>query len=225
MRNRTGLFVYLSAALCVLPSVARAETWSVLTFEGRDDRLFTADGDWRPGDYKAECGGSSSLLGGVSTTWSQVCDCTFLGLYCTCLSGGYTQDALCISSNVYVEPYQGITLDITSGDDRLDTSLGDWSYGNKKAECARNQVITGLAQNAYGVLQGVRCSASNINHGVNCSVLNFNGHDDEESNSRGDWSPGYWKAECSPGRYMKGIAIASPGGPQPLAALCCSPSF
>jgi hypothetical protein len=57
--------------------------------------------------------------------------------------------------------------------------------------------------------------------------------DAQEVPNRGDWKPGSFKGECSPGRYVKGIAkdfndyalvSGDSTGTKVTTILCCSPT-
>jgi hypothetical protein len=145
---------------------------------------------------------------------------------------GGTHAALCVSNtNIFVNQYNSVTLNIfcegfsAGQDNRLDTSTNDWSFGNWKGECAQNQLVTGISQWPDGQFSSIRCRATNIRTAQSCEPHNFDGHDDRETTSRDDWSPGYWKGECSPGRYEKGVAMTTGEHMQAAAILCCTPGF
>lgn len=92
---------------------------------------------------------------------------------------------------------------------------------------------------AYGVL-AARCAplvppSGYIAEAADCQVRDISDHDDREpgSNSSWDWNYGYLKAECGPGRYIKGVAhrdavvpnggvSGSTGAGRIVKVLCCS---
>lgn len=212
--------VFVFAAL-VAP-VARAQSISVMNFHGGDSRLFTGDGDWAWTYWKGECGQGTNIIVGSSMHYDSG------ALFDPFSSQSWwTQAILCASSSqIQVDQNNGYTLFSLYGDDRRDTSTGDWSYGNYKAECAATDVMTGMFQSdnsGQSSLGGARCSHSNLRGAKDCAPLvDFGGDDRESPTFGGDWSYGYWKNQCAQGRYVKGVAS---GGFAAAVILCCTPVF
>ncbi len=94
------------------------------------------------------------------------------------------------------------------------------------------------ARHGYGIV-GARCSTvANPDGAVligvsNCKVLDFTSTSVNEAGGGttfvgNDWDFGYFKGECGPGRYIKGIAHSGlSGGASSRATkiLCCSPQY
>jgi hypothetical protein len=227
----------IGAVSVFLPSLAQAQQYQALVFHGGDDRLFTSDGDWFYGFWKGECGTDQSgnnltIIAGASnyinlSNWPNP-------------AVWYSQAMLCASSNIQVNQASGDTLTAAwGGDDRDDTSTGDWAPNYVKLECAQTSVMTGFSQTATnwdnGGQEGAKCSASNIHAATSCSTVwsennvSGGGFDNRESPTFGaDWSPNYPKMQCASGRYVKGVAIEPLSYTEAywlVAILCCTPSF
>jgi len=96
-----------------------------------------------------------------------------------------------------------------------------------------NPHIVFATRRAYGIA-GARCSTlaslpGTVAMATNCKALDFTNTSVNElgggtSWSGHDWDPGYHKAECGDGRFMKGIAHTKLDGVQAHATkiLCCS---
>jgi hypothetical protein len=226
---KTGLVSSLSAVcLLALPSSARADSWTALIFDGGDNRLFSDEVDWSQGAYKAECGGeTTTVLGGVSATAKY-----YPGVWPFMAPHwiGETHAALCVSTSMFVNPYATDTLNIfTEGfpqgsDNRLDTSTGDWAYGYWKGECAANEAVFGISQWPDGQFSSIHCGViTNMTAPARCAPQNFDGHDGRQAPSRAqDWDEGYWKGECSPGNYVKGVAMSTGEHHEAAVILCCT---
>jgi hypothetical protein len=215
---KSTTFGSIVLTLTTIASISYADTWSKLGFHGSDDRLYTGDGDWFYGYTKGECGGSRPIMAGVSTGFDY-----YYGYYFP-----YADAILCASTpNISVNFGAGQTLNSAHGDDRLDTSWGDWAPNMVKMECGATEVMTGLAQatgSPGAQIIGARCSPANIHGATNCAAEFFQYGDAQEQPSRGDWDYGYQKGECSPGRYVKGVARFAGVGSYGIAGIfCCSP--
>jgi hypothetical protein len=227
--------------LFVLARPAWAQNWTPLRFHGGDARLFTLDGDWAPNLWKGECGGTVVI--GVSSTGFGSC-----GLF-EC-SDEWTDDILCatppttvVQTTVLDGPGNGdsYVLDFFGRDDRRDTTWGDWAPNLFKGECAATDAITGLAQipyeNQIGPQTGMAiCSPLANNVGAqNCEKMDFSAQDAREPGSvpSVDWDKNFYKGQCAPGRYVKGVAVradvdcgnAGCPGQRAREILCCSPTL
>jgi hypothetical protein len=227
MKRHIATLAFATVGFGLLPSVAYAQNTWVGDFYGQDARL-NDDYDWMYGYWKGECGYDTAdgentpILAGVSTNIVQT----------TFFFDWWTQAILCSSSTISVsKSVNDYVLVIASSDDRKDTSTGDWAPGMYKAECGARDVMVGLAQttNSGGAdLVGTRCMGT----------LNVSGASDCQSNSNwfqdaresptfdGDWSYGYYKAQCGEGRYIKGVArypTQTDELAQEATILCCTP--
>jgi len=185
-----------------------------------DERLFFGDGDWRYGFQKVECGLGFPTMVGLGAIDSG--------------DGWQAESLLCATSNtIAVDYYNGVSMWFGPGTDhRLDTSTGDWAYGYDKAECANNQVLTGMAVQIEGINE-FRCSAATTKRlattlrATSCSVVDFNrhdGYDPHPGSNRGDWAYTVDKGNCGANRYIKGFAVVknhSFGIYKPNKILCC----
>jgi|SRR5579883_2840631 len=116
---------------------------------------------------------------------------------------------LCVPSPFYVDMADGYDLYVAGGDDRRDTTTGDWAPGEYKAECADGDVLTGLAQTTNfdnSWLQGARCSVAHHPY-QSCQAVVCTFGDDRLSSTGGDWSYGYNKLQCPDGWYVKGVSL------------------
>ena len=223
----------IGLAVTVVSAVSHADNWDKLGFHGRDDRIYTGDNDWFFGDNKGECGyppppaAAVPIIAGLSA-----------GYFYDLFPEVYTDAILCASppsiqgKPITVDYSANITLNDVHGDDRRDSSMGDWAPGLVKMECGPTEVMTAIAQSVSSLatnLDGARCNPAYtdftnrilINGATDCAALPFSFTDNRESTSRGDWDYGYVKGECAPGRYIKGVAGG--GGPNSFTILCCTP--
>jgi len=186
-----------------------------------DHRLYTADGDWRYGFDKTECGPAQNGLPALST---------MVGLSAA-VGGPFS--LLCATSNVIDVDYaHGVSVWFGPGSDRRrDTSTGDWAYGYDKGECGPNEVLTGVARQAQSINE-FRCSPATTTmlgsplQATSCSVVDFNRHDGYDpfpGSNRGDWAYTYDKGNCAANRYIKGFAVAKGQPPYYYnnKILCC----
>jgi hypothetical protein len=146
----------------------------------------------------------------------------------------------------------GYTVKFARSDDRRSPTVGfDWAPNLFKGECDNSHAITAIATDqvshdshsglcnigigdyttAVGVL-GARCSALTsppgfVTQAQFCQALDFGAGDARETTSSGDWDPGFFKGECGPGRFIKGIAHGGvgDGSGQAVRILCCSPGY
>jgi hypothetical protein len=211
-----------------------------------DERMYTLDGDWRPGFSKVECGESfPTMVSLQATNWLS-------GL------GGDSGDplfeyeyhwaahsALCASSNtLWVDYPHGVSVWFGDQDVRRDTSTLDWAYGLVKAECGYNEVMTGFAEQNEGINE-FRCSpAQTLYVGAalqasQCGVVDFDGHEGYDpfpganrdlapdsyyyyADDVGNWVSPAWNGFCGVNRYIKGFAVDSQNGTtRPVKLLCC----
>jgi hypothetical protein len=241
MRRFALVSTLVAIAAVTIGSVAYAtDIWRTVEFIDHDDRLFTDDGDWSWGDYKGECGNTNVVVG-VSST--KAGSCNFSG----CRPEA-THRLLCSNDPKMYFAEFGYTVGgwgtrVPYGEEaRADTSTGDWAPGMVKLECGYSDAVTGVAQTPWtsaagglsfdgSVLHGLRCGHVLNSKGPQfCTVMNFHDRDARESTIRGDWDRGYYKGECAPGRYVKGIAqwfetMESDAGSRARRILCCSPRF
>jgi hypothetical protein len=173
-----------------------------------DSRGYTGDGDWAPNLYKGECAVGQDVIGvsrAASTPHRAV------NVLCGDGSAWLGQGAPAIE-----------TLDISSGDDRLDTTHADWDAGFRKAECGEGYGVVGLAQTPAGVLDRVECfplAVFGSQYDGTCTTLTITGGDARASSTDGDWSYGDAKGQCGPGEILKGISRDASGYVRSL--FCC----
>jgi hypothetical protein len=214
--------------------------WQVLSIDsGGDNRLYTNDGDWAPTRVKTECGGGVDAVAGFSSIGAASC-----GLF-GC-SQERTTSMLCASTSGPLDYGSEYTVQCYDYDDRRDTSTGDWAVGSFKCECGPKDAIVGMAEDHGTGSDGPRvvyglCAPIENNLGAtNCQSEWFGqpvntgfGGNGQETPNRGDWDPGFFKGECSPGRYVKGFAhdftqtatfAMVSSGDDIGAILCCSPT-
>jgi len=210
------LFLCVAVPALIAVAVPAAHAVFKLGFHGGDGRISTATGDWAPQQNKGECGGGHRLMVGVASA----------------TNGTFTDAILCHNSisGHDVDPMNGITLSgLRWGDNRRDTSTGDWAPNLIKGECAANEIMTGLAQttNPNAALDRARCSP--LLHpsarALTCSPQYFGASDSPAGGGiYGDWDPGYRKGTCPSGRAVKGVAMnnASGNANSVRSVLCCT---
>lgn len=216
-----------------------------------DERLYTGDGDWRPGFIKSECGGyfATMVMLETSTMYSG------RGADSFTLSYQYhwaTHSALCASSNtLWVNYDDGEAIWFGDQDARRDTRQGDWAPGQVKAECGYTEVMTGFAQQQEGINE-FRCSPAYTTvvddalKASDCTVVDFatsQGYDTWPGAQRaeagglgvekcsgfnclydGDWND--WEVPvrqgfCGVNRYIKGFAVDSQDGTTRPVKILC----
>jgi hypothetical protein len=186
------------------------QSFNTVSFDAGDDRRF-GDFDWSAGNYKAECA-DGDYMSGVSAT-SIGMGPELRGHNAVCTEHGYALDP------------QRTVHDLTHADDRGDTSTGDWDPGYIKGECARDEVVTGIAQVPGGSISptAIRCSKLAQVEAVWCeeALVFRNDYDVRRSTNSGDWAPGYSKNECRPGEILKGVSRDAATG-EIHSLLCCS---
>jgi len=201
------------------PGPAERTDFLYITFDapGPDYRLFAGDGDWRYGFAKTECGPSFPTMVGIGSVYD------------------YTPGLLCGTSDVIrVNYWNGVSVWFGPGSDhRLDTSTGDWARGYDKAECASNQVLTGVAEQNEGINE-FRCSAASTTvlgtalHATSCAAVDFDGHDGYDyyyGSHRGDWFYRVDKGSCGVNRYIKGFSVSRGSSYKANKILCCGPQL
>jgi hypothetical protein len=222
-RWRRGLALGLAVA-ALAGGVAYAQDWVVLDVMATvDNRLFTGDGDWYFGAAKTECGNATRAVGGMSVTKKTSCS----GIIFRECTTEYARTLLCGNVGLDINQSMGATLNIKGRNHMLDNTWGDWAPNLWKGECGPTGVVTGIATetsyegDGYYSMLGLRCSdVVGIRGATSCATLDFRNQDQRETDELGDWSPGYLKGQCGPGRYVKGVAH---GGGRPVSILCCSP--
>jgi hypothetical protein len=178
-----------------------------LVFDIDDARRTTTTGDWAIGDWKAECNTSEAMQGLSASCF---------GLFCGVHSALCTADDSTKFSHASCH-----VLDFSGSDARSVTFTGDWASGLYKGECALDEYVSGYARDPSGRVSKILCcGGAHLEH-LGCVTQDLYGGDARESTSEGDWSPGFNKAECAPGRYVAGIASSEVSGTR--AILCCSP--
>jgi hypothetical protein len=212
----------LGSVMVAAPNARGDIATSPEVFRGHDDRL-NNDYDWAHGLWKGECGGDTPIMLGMS-------------FFPDVNSDALSQAVLCGSSSIAVD-YSGTspTLWIDNGDDRRDTSWGDWAVGEAKAECGRTEVMVGLAQTTDSfTTEAARCmETTNLNPPKVCvavgadSWFTANGttfwEDHRLSQSGGDWSFDYAKLQCGDDSYVKGFARANDWDSPRI--LCCQANY
>jgi beta-glucanase (GH16 family) len=94
-----------------------------------DHRRYSRAGDWDSGHYKSECGTNEYVSGISQAPGSGNVD----GLRCASASMTSNGTANCETRNV------------GGGDDRGNTSTGDWDSSYYKSECGANKVVVGVS--------------------------------------------------------------------------------
>jgi hypothetical protein len=188
------------------PPIAKSQQKVVVPMYGGDNRGYTGDGDWALGYWKGECAATDVLVGVSRST-----------------SPGWIHDLFCRKS--YYTPFvsSGTTIDFRTRDARRDTTTGDWDPGYIKGECGYFEGVTGLAQDPNQVVRA-RCTVVAYSGYYSCHRRDFWQSDGRDSNSGGDWDPGYYKGQCGDGLgYVKGISKDSSGKIRSL--LCCTARY
>ncbi|MBN1612485.1 MAG: neprosin family prolyl endopeptidase [Polyangiaceae bacterium] len=103
--------------------------------------------------------------------------------------------------------------------------VGDWNYGNYKAECGLGQPVTGLSQYTYGSHQGhaILCGSKTVSNvtGSGCYLRSFADGDNRAPNTgTGNWERYYYyRGECASNEFVQGISQSTSG--QVNGILCC----
>jgi hypothetical protein len=119
------------------------------------------------------------------------------------------------------------TQDITAGDSQPSPySWWDWDFGYYKGECPRNQggAVSGISLTATGRIGKIACRngapAGNPNGNSQCVVENFYNGDARGNPWTNDWDGGFFKGDCPPAMYLRGLS-SDPVSGAPHALLCC----
>jgi hypothetical protein len=223
-RHRVAVLLGIVSCAALTPTFARADTYTSRTYNGGDSRGYTLESpsDWDSGNWKAECYNAERVLGisGTSDSSNNV-------------NGAFGQVALCDNGVVETDGSQYSLHTLTSGsDDRADTGTGDWDVHSVKAECATDEVISGISQSASTPTQLVSkilcrkviCNGSDYytsNESTGqCNTVMYSYPDNRLSSSDGDWSSGYMKNQCGDTQLFKGVSVNSDGTIHAL--LCCN---
>jgi hypothetical protein len=113
--------------------------------------------------------------------------------------------------------------------------LGDWSFGNFKAQCSPGQPVIGISESigetgVHSILCGNGGDYANYPQipqnlsSTGCHDLPFNPTSNLAANPEGDWAFGSVKAECGLNEYVAGISRAPtnpPAAGQIDSILCC----
>jgi V8-like Glu-specific endopeptidase len=192
-----------------------------LSFYFQDNRKATRIADWASGKWKSECG-DQYTAGGLSYDQNAT-----VGNPPVSLPG--SRGTLC-RFNGRLSTGASTPVDFSAGDNRRDTSGGNWDASGFKGECASNEAITGLAQTpvngSTGKALGVAlCSpmANQPNASRACVNLPIDGTTLGTLNDgwayNGIDNYGFFKAECPMNYFMKGVSRDSNG--KPRVARCC----
>jgi hypothetical protein len=189
-------------------------------FSTQDDRGYTENGDWSPGDHIGECNSAS------------------MGMYMTGVSADSAaisselrpHRALCVGQNDRLDYYRSTNWNshlrshsVAVGNDRADTGTGDWDPGFWKAECARDAVMVGVSQTTTRRLSRILCAPmlqmkSNVSR---CSALQYSHTSNVRLNTlSSDWDPSYSKNECGLNQVLKGVS-KNPTTGEIHGILCC----
>jgi hypothetical protein len=173
-------------------------------FEGGYDD--GAINDWDYGYWKADCGGGS-----VATGLSQRTDFSM------------ADAVLCAPNGLFTGAGRTTVTDASNGDHRRLSRAGDWDVGYYKSECGSNEYVSGVSMNpSTKKLHGLSCaSASLANGGTNNCETHLVTQDDRGDSAYGDWDPGAYKGQCSPGKVIYGVSTVTTTG-TPHRILCCS---
>jgi hypothetical protein len=177
-------------------------------FDQSSTRYFTADGDWSPGNLKAQCP-AEMYVNGISAVSNNLGPLLL------------AHSALCQHSTEPIDHTSERTYGNNGDlDDRGDTATGDWDPGNQKIECGPSEVITGVAQTASLVFGVILCSESQPGPDPGRCVSLYFSHDmnDRLSTDSGDWAFEYVKNECGAQHVLKGISTAAG---ELHGVLCC----
>jgi hypothetical protein len=175
-------------------------------------------GDWSPGYYKGQCWPGQGIAGvsrfdnGAIASHGMLCGQRTLGL-----SPDQTWETPSTDEHF---------MNMLDYDNRCDTDNGwDWDQGSYKLECCSNEIVSGISQDANGLLVGVLCEKAGVSHS-SCDTQVFYNHD-SPGFSGFDWDPGYYKGQCPAGQYVAGISTPAYASIGPWGAahaiLCCSP--
>ncbi len=198
---------------------------------GGDARGYTGDGagaygpngDWSYGQWKGECA-LNELLQGVSrdTATGQL-----HGMLCVGPTPGNTTPVNQNNSQQFSGDQYG-TLDVTQHDDQRDNicytlyGIKDWQPGFVKAECGRNETVSGISQtpDGHGVIGKARCVGVGGAYPSVCNWIDF-GSTNMGSTTYGKWDT-YSTARmntCPDGRWVKGFSKNHDGTIKTI--LCC----
>jgi hypothetical protein len=180
-------------------------------FDQESTRLFTDDGDWAPGELVGQCP-ADMFVNGISVTPSSH-NPLLLAHSALCEQAATPID----HANEHIHGNPG------GGDDRGDTSTGDWDVGFTKLECGPAEVVIGVAQSPSLVFGTILCSRSmSAPDPSNCVVLPFfHDRDDRLSSDLGDWAIDYSKNECGSSYVLRGMSIDFTTG-ELHRVLCCA---
>jgi hypothetical protein len=104
--------------------------------------------------------------------------------------------------------------------------VGDWDSGSYKGQCPLGEAITGLSRYATASnhqAHAVQCGSLTVgNSGTlfGCNERTFDPGDNRGADFNWDWDSGYFKAECSPGEFVQGVAQSTSGTLDGI--LCCA---
>ncbi len=212
--------VVTGAALAVFltSAVSRADTYTPRAYQTSDNRGYTSEGDWDNNETKAECSNGERMVGVSGTNDSS-----------NSLNGLFGYAALCDSSTTYYTDATSYHVHTRAfGDDRGDTSTGDWDVNAIKLECEDDEVMSGISQNGSYQVHGILCRyagcAGHTSHYTSdetqCNTVMYNTGDNRLSYSDGDWSTGYLKGQCGDSQLLKGVSVN--GDYTIHALLCCN---
>jgi chitinase len=173
-------------------------------FDGGDNNA-ASPAEWDSGYWKGSCS-SGSVITGLSQH--------------TNLSSAHA--ILCAPNSTFTGNLAATVYDVSNGDHRRASRLGDWDYGYAKSECGVGEYVSGISMSpSTKRLHALRCaSASMANGGQNNCETRLVTQDDRGDGAYGDWDSGYFKAQCSAGKVVFGVSANSNGSAHRI--LCCS---
>jgi hypothetical protein len=138
------------SALCASGNV-RVDSGTLASTErarwlwGADDRADLGTGDWDPGYYKAECGKTEAVTGLAQSADGNL---KMASILCTSTRNGLGSDENSCSTLVFSN----------TGDNRVNTSSGEWANLYAKNECGTAQILKGVSRNpSSGEIHSILC--------------------------------------------------------------------
>jgi len=197
--------------------------------------------DWDPSYGKATCA-QGEAISGLSAATGLSTGATGIG-GSTSTADAYGVSALCKPMPTASlpnrfpgraeEPWASTRVVELHGSNQPDPHLDqDWDPSHYKLECARDEYVIGVSENAQqnqgnNRFHGIRCVKGNWSPDMpmTCTPRAFNPGDNAPMASHQDWDPGKYKVECGWDEFAVGVSVASPYTSLPLhaphALLCC----
>ncbi|HEX5757851.1 MAG TPA: hypothetical protein VF121_01520 [Thermoanaerobaculia bacterium] len=178
----------------------------------RSDSRYTKDlpgqaagWDWAPGQYKATCPLGQPMTGISKSVWSDYAEYNaYMARNVQCRNDwpGKFQPTSCYVKETGPGDHQAATM----------KPAEDWAPNEWKTTCEKDEYVFGVSQTPAGELAKIVCCKAS---GLNASVANARSlviesgsgaEPGSESTLDHDWSPGDWRGECGPDRYIIGLS-------------------